>query len=182
MIAYYFDEMMPRATANGLIERGIDVIMAVDVDMTGKDDDTEHLPYATENNRVLVTLDRPFAGRTTARTDHGGLICWTGDAVDFGAQIRALETFSRRTRTGYTFGSMFWFIVIGAAMLWWATLMLADGAPPVGCLTLTSLAIVGMTLPGYLSIHSHYRKLRMGIQGILASIMPDERKGKSGRE
>ncbi len=49
--------------------------MAVDVGMEGKDDDSEHLPYATENDLVIVTFDHPFAGRTMARTDHAGLVC-----------------------------------------------------------------------------------------------------------
>ena len=39
MIGLYFDEHMNRAVANALVERGIQVVMAVDVGMEGKDDD-----------------------------------------------------------------------------------------------------------------------------------------------
>lgn len=77
--------MMRRTVAKGLLTQGIDVIMAVDVQMIDKDDDSEHLPYATENGRVLVTQDRPFAGRSASRTDHTGVICWTGAQDDVGA-------------------------------------------------------------------------------------------------
>jgi predicted nuclease of predicted toxin-antitoxin system len=61
-ISFYFDEMMRRKAAEELIKRGIEVVMAVDVGMTEKDDLTEHLPYATEHEMVLVTFDRKFAG------------------------------------------------------------------------------------------------------------------------
>lgn len=65
LIKYYFDEMMSRPVAEGLGKRGIEVIMAVDAGMTGRDDDTDHLPFAADNQAVLVTLDRAFAGTHT---------------------------------------------------------------------------------------------------------------------
>jgi len=55
---YYFDEHMDRA----LIERGITVLMAVDVKMEGKTDE-EHLGYATQNGLIMVTFDHPFASQ-----------------------------------------------------------------------------------------------------------------------
>jgi len=61
-ISFYFDEMINRPLANELIRRGYDVIMANDIEMTGKADD-EHLAEATKRNRVLLTLDKAFAGR-----------------------------------------------------------------------------------------------------------------------
>jgi predicted nuclease of predicted toxin-antitoxin system len=73
-IGPYFDEHIRRVIANGLIQRGYRAIMAVDVGMMGKDDDTEHLPYATQNRLILVTSDKPFAGRATKRTDYLALI------------------------------------------------------------------------------------------------------------
>jgi hypothetical protein len=91
MIGFYFDEMMKRAVAQELVERGHTVIMATDVGMTRKDDDTEHLPYATELGLVRVTLGHPFAGRTTRRSDHAGLICWTPDFQNVGAIVRLSE-------------------------------------------------------------------------------------------
>jgi hypothetical protein len=94
-IRFYFDEHMPRTVAEGLIQRGIEVILAVDVGMTQKDDDTEHLTYAKDNDLVMVTFDRPFAGRTAQRTDHTGLICLSEHLRhDIGGQVRILSAFA----------------------------------------------------------------------------------------
>jgi hypothetical protein len=62
-IKFYFDEHMPRPVARALVERGVEVIMAIDSEMVGKDDDSEHLPFATENKRSssLVTGHLPDA-------------------------------------------------------------------------------------------------------------------------
>ncbi len=60
MSGYYFDEHMDRAIAKALMQKGILVIMAVDVGMRGKDDDTEHLPYAAANDLVLSLLIIPL--------------------------------------------------------------------------------------------------------------------------
>jgi predicted nuclease of predicted toxin-antitoxin system len=68
MKGFYFDEHLYRPLADALTARGYHVVMAADVDMKAKDDDAEHLPYAAENDLVLVvTFDRPFAGRTQSR-------------------------------------------------------------------------------------------------------------------
>ena len=107
-IGFYFDEHMPRAVERGLTDRGYTVVMAVDVGMMGKDDDTEHLRYATEHNLVLVTRDLPFAGRTAKRTDHMGLICWTGTDNDFGGTIRALDKFASEHALEDVEGMVFW--------------------------------------------------------------------------
>jgi uncharacterized protein with PIN domain len=105
---FYFGEHMPRAVEEGLIKRGHEVIMAVDIEMTGKDDDTEHLPLAAEKQAVLVTRDMAFAGRTLQRTDHAGLICWTGKDNDFGGQIRALSEFAEQHSQEEVVGQVFW--------------------------------------------------------------------------
>jgi len=76
MTGFYFDEHMNRAVADGLMVRGYQVVMAVDVNMENKDDDTQHLPYAAEHELVMVTFDHPFASRTMSSTmEHPGLIC-----------------------------------------------------------------------------------------------------------
>lgn len=81
-VGLYFDEHIRRVIANGLIQRGYRAIMAVDVGMMGKDDDTEHLPYTTQNRLILVTSDKPFASRTTKRTDYLGLIYISSELHD----------------------------------------------------------------------------------------------------
>ncbi|MDZ4672552.1 MAG: DUF5615 family PIN-like protein [Phototrophicales bacterium] len=107
-IRFYFDEHMPRIVQKALIEQRYDVIMAVDVGMTGKDGDSEHLPYATTHQLVLFTRDRPFAGRTAQHTDHTGLICWTGHDDDFSGMIRQLLTFVSHHTAIDCFGQVFW--------------------------------------------------------------------------
>ncbi len=82
--------------------------MAIDSDMIEKDDDTEHLPFATQNQAILFTRDKPFAGRTVKRTDHSGLICWTGGQNDFGGMIRALGAFAEKHSPEEVAGKVFW--------------------------------------------------------------------------
>lgn len=108
MIKFYFDEMMSRPVAEGLAQRGHEVIMAIDSDMTGKDDDTEHLPFATENEAILVTLDRRFAGRAAQQPTHAGVICWTGSQTDIGGMIRALHEFAENETLETATGRVFW--------------------------------------------------------------------------
>jgi predicted nuclease of predicted toxin-antitoxin system len=92
-LKFYFDEMMPRAVAQQLIARGSEVIMAIDVGMTGKPDE-EHLNFATQQAAIVVTRDAPFAGLTAQKSDHAGLICWTGADDDFGGMVRKLSEFA----------------------------------------------------------------------------------------
>ncbi len=107
-IKFYFDEHSPRAVEKGLLKRGFEVVMAVDVGMMQKDDDTEHLPYATERGLVIFTRDEPFAGRTLKRTDHTGLVCWTGDDDNFGGMIRKLIDFAERFTAEEVLGQVYW--------------------------------------------------------------------------
>lgn len=108
-VRFYFDEHMPRAVAEGLLNRGYEVTMAVDVDMENKDDDSEHLPYAAEHGLVMVTFDRPFAGRTMARTDHAGLICISQKMrTDVGGIIRLLTKFADEYTPESAVAQVFW--------------------------------------------------------------------------
>lgn len=108
-ISFYFDEMMRRAVAKALQEREIDVVMAIDVGMTGKSD-PEHLQFATERGSVMVTRDKPFAGQVSTQTepDHAGLICWTGADDDIGGMIRKLTQFVERHTVEEVMGRVFW--------------------------------------------------------------------------
>jgi predicted nuclease of predicted toxin-antitoxin system len=107
-VRFYFDEMMSRRAAEQLTTKGMVVIFAKDVGMTSKDDDTEHLPYAAEQNCVLVTFDRPFAGRTSKRTDHAGLICLLIDKSDVGGIVRTLAEFAETYTQDDAAGQVFW--------------------------------------------------------------------------
>lgn len=108
-VGFYFDEHMARAVADGLTKRDYMVVMAVDVEMKNKDDDTEHLPYATEHRLVMVTFDREFAGRTMSRADHTGLICLSEKMrADVGGQIHILADFSDLHTPDDTAGRVYW--------------------------------------------------------------------------
>jgi predicted nuclease of predicted toxin-antitoxin system len=107
-ISLYFDEMMARPAAEQLVKRGYSVIMAVDVDMTGKTD-PEHLQYATEAQRVMVTFDRPFATLTTTNPDHAGLACITGATQgDIGGIVRLLLAFIEQYQAEDVVGKVYW--------------------------------------------------------------------------
>jgi predicted nuclease of predicted toxin-antitoxin system len=106
---FYLDENMPRAVAEGLIERGYQTIMAHDVGMRSKDDDTEHLPYAIQHELVMVTLDHPFAGRSQNRSDHPGLICISHSIrTDIGEMILLLGEFAELYDSDQDAGKVYW--------------------------------------------------------------------------
>jgi predicted nuclease of predicted toxin-antitoxin system len=107
-VKFYLDEHSPRSLQKALLEYGYEAIMAVDVDMVGKDDDTEHLPYATAQGLVVYTRDHPFAGRTAKRSDHAGLICWTGNQQDIGGMIRTVKAFAEHHSAEEVVGQVFW--------------------------------------------------------------------------
>ena len=100
---------MARIVAENLTKLSKEVILAVDVGMTQKDDDTEHLKYATENGLVMVTFDRPFAGRTMSHIDHSGLICLSESfRSDVGGQVRLLSAFAASHTAENVTGNVFW--------------------------------------------------------------------------
>ncbi len=109
MIGFYFDEHLHRVVAKALINRGYKVVMAVDVGMESKDDDTEHLPYANANNLVMVTFDHPFAGRTMARRDHQGLVCLDKELQgNIGSIIEVLVDFAELYDPEKDAGQVYW--------------------------------------------------------------------------
>lgn len=108
MIGFYFDEHMSRKVATALSQRNIPVILAVDVGMEGKSDE-EHLKTATERDLVMVTFDRPFAGRTSTRDDFRGLICLDPDLrQNIGRMIEALAEFAELFEPATDSGKVYW--------------------------------------------------------------------------
>jgi predicted nuclease of predicted toxin-antitoxin system len=110
MTSFYFDEHMNRAVADALIERGYQVVMAVDVGMESKDDDAEHLPYAAEHGLVMVTFDHPFASRTmSSDMAHPGLICLAYSIREnIGRMIEVLVEFAELYDPEQDAGQVFW--------------------------------------------------------------------------
>jgi predicted nuclease of predicted toxin-antitoxin system len=107
-VSFYLDEMVSRKIAEQLIRRGYSAVLAVDMSMAEKDDLTEHLPRATEQERVLVTFDRPFAGRASGLTDHAGLVCLTCAQDDIGSAVHALTEFAEQHSPEDAAGHVFW--------------------------------------------------------------------------
>jgi hypothetical protein len=58
-LAFYMDVHIPMQVVLQLRAKGVDVIHANEVSLADADDES-HLKYATEQNRVLVSLDRHF--------------------------------------------------------------------------------------------------------------------------
>ena len=107
IVSYYFDEMLSRKAAEQLAQRGYIIIIANDVDMTEQKDE-DHLAYATANACILVTFDRPFAGRAMELTDHAGLICLSGSQDNIGAIVRTLVEFADTHSLEEAAGLVFW--------------------------------------------------------------------------
>jgi hypothetical protein len=47
-IRFYFDEMLSRPAEKALIQRGVEVVMAIDVEMTGKTDTETSLVHLSK--------------------------------------------------------------------------------------------------------------------------------------
>jgi len=107
-VSFYFDEMMMGKVAKQLQERGYSVIRAVEVGMTQKDDLTEHLVYATQHELVMVTFDRPFAGKASKTTEHAGLVCLPGPQDAVGTVVKLLAQFAADHTAEDVAGQVFW--------------------------------------------------------------------------
>ena len=107
-IAFYADEHISYAVIKAIRAQNITITHAGEAGMLAKDDDTDHLPFAATLGAVLVTRDKPFAGRASGRTDHAGLICWTGEQTDIGGIVQALAAFAERYTPDEVYGRVFW--------------------------------------------------------------------------
>lgn len=85
-IAFYLDENIDRRVAMLLRNSGIDVLTVKYAGMRGKTD-IEHLLYAKQLHRVLVTHDKDFIQLVGRMTNHAGVI--RVNATRFTAQILA---------------------------------------------------------------------------------------------
>jgi uncharacterized protein with PIN domain len=87
-IRFYADEHIARAVVHGLRRRGIDIVTARDVGLLQARDE-EHLEFATEEGRVLITQDTDFLRFHAAGTGHLG-IAYAPIGTPVGALIRGL--------------------------------------------------------------------------------------------
>ncbi len=87
-VKFYMDEHIHPAITAGLRLRGIDVLTAQDVRMLGIRD-SEHLAFATRENRVLFTHDDDFLKLHAQGILHAG-IAFTHQKTTIGRAVRGL--------------------------------------------------------------------------------------------
>jgi len=72
-IRFHLDEHVHPAVAEGLRRRGIDVTTTADAGLLGKPD-TDQLAFASENDRVLCTMDADFPRLAQRGVAHAGIV------------------------------------------------------------------------------------------------------------
>ncbi len=93
-LAFYFDVQVNKSIADGLRDRGIDVLRAQDDDFDERPD-SEVLDRATELNRLVVTFDKDFLveahRRQFAGIEFPGIVFSRQSQVEPGQWITELE-------------------------------------------------------------------------------------------
>jgi uncharacterized protein with PIN domain len=87
-VRFYLDEHVPRAVAQGLRRRGIDVLTVQEAGMAGADDE-RHLTFALQEGRVIVTQDADFLRFQATGRSHAG-IAYAPQQLSVGAFVRGL--------------------------------------------------------------------------------------------
>jgi hypothetical protein len=82
------DEHVPRAVAEGLRRRGVDVVRAQDVGLLEADDE-QHRVFALAEGRVIVTQDADFLRFHAAGRPHAGIV-YAPQQTAIGAFVRSL--------------------------------------------------------------------------------------------
>lgn len=72
-VSYYLDEHVAHSVANGLSQRGGDVLTASAADML-QASDLEHLQFATEQGRSIFSQDADFLRLHDAEHHHSGIV------------------------------------------------------------------------------------------------------------
>ncbi len=87
-IKFYFDEHISSAVSNGLRRRGVDVLTVQAARRNGLPD-SEQLAFATEEGRVMVTMDSDFIALAQVGKAHAG-IAYIHSTTSIGQQIKSL--------------------------------------------------------------------------------------------
>jgi predicted nuclease of predicted toxin-antitoxin system len=83
------DEQIPPALADALRSRGIDVTTTTGVGLIGTGDG-EHLAFAANAGRVLITQDADFLRLHAQGTPHAGIAFWRQQTRSLGEVLRRL--------------------------------------------------------------------------------------------
>ena len=89
VILYHLDEHIPRAVADGLGRRGIDVSTTVEAGLRSATDEA-HIAYARTQGRVMVTCDRDFLVLASRGQAHAGIVYYPYGRYPVGEVIRRL--------------------------------------------------------------------------------------------
>src|SRR5690348_6416428 len=87
-IKFYLDEHVPRAVAEGLRRRGVDVLRAQEGGTLGVDDE-QHVALAWREGRVIVTQDVDFLHLHAAGRPHSGIV-YAPQQTAIGTIVRGL--------------------------------------------------------------------------------------------
>ena len=87
-IKFYLDEHIPRAAAEGLRRRGVDVLTVQEAGRSGLAD-PEQLRFALSERRVLVTMDSDFLILASRGASNAG-IAYADPRMSIGEMIRAM--------------------------------------------------------------------------------------------
>lgn len=88
-MTFYLDEHIPKAVAEGLRRRGIDVLTVQEAGRVG-DPDRKHLAFAALKRRVLVTFDDDFLALDAAGATHSGIVFSQAGKRSVGELIESL--------------------------------------------------------------------------------------------
>jgi predicted nuclease of predicted toxin-antitoxin system len=88
-IRLHLDEHIHSAIATGLRQRGIDATTPADVGLRGASDE-QHLEFARQSGRVLVTQDKDFLQLHALGLPHAGIAYCKQGSRSIGHMLRAL--------------------------------------------------------------------------------------------
>lgn len=88
-IRFHLDEHMANAVARGLRQRGFDVTTAAEAGLLSAPDH-EHLAFATDQRRVMVTHDDDYLQLHQSGIQHGGIAYCPPGSRTIGQILRAL--------------------------------------------------------------------------------------------
>ena len=99
-LRFHLDENVHLAIAEALRRRGIDVTTPADAGLLGATDE-QHLVFAREQERVVVTHDADFLRLHARGVEHAGIVFCHSGSRPLGEIVRALTSYTvSRTEEG----------------------------------------------------------------------------------
>lgn len=97
-VRFLLDEHVDHVIASALMQHGYDALTLTDAGLLGGDDTLAILPFATVEQRVLVTRDADFLALHERGERHAGIVHWSGkkrrvrEAIHYLLQLGRAET------------------------------------------------------------------------------------------